>query len=65
MNWTEPDWKQDRPTDAEIKWLWRSLALSSVDSPPDTEPYLAELRQVNVNGNVIFGLFQVEGNRSS
>ena len=64
MNWKEPDWKQDRPTDAEIRWMWRSLALSSVDSPPDTESYLAELRRVNVNGNVIFGLFQVEGNKS-
>jgi hypothetical protein len=64
MNWTEPDWKQDRPTDAEIKWMWRSLALISVDSLPETEPYLVELRRVNVNGSVIFGLFQVEGNKS-
>jgi hypothetical protein len=64
MNWKEPDWKQDRPTDAEIRWMWRSVALSSVDSPPDTEPYLAELRRVNVNGSVIFGLFQIEGNES-
>ena len=44
--------------------MWQSLALNPIDSPPDTEPYLAELRQVNVNGAVIFGDFQIEGNKS-
>jgi len=64
MSWTEPDWNQHRPTDAEVKWMWQSLALRPMDSPPDTEPYLAELRRINLNGAVIFGLFQIEGNRS-
>jgi hypothetical protein len=44
--------------------MWQSLALNPIDSPPDTEPYLAELCRINVNGAVIFGRFQIEGNKS-
>jgi hypothetical protein len=44
--------------------MWRSLAPNLIDSPPDTEPYLAELRRISVNGAVIFGRFQIDGNKS-
>ena len=64
MTWKDPDWKQGRPSDAEVDSRWRSVTLTPVASPSDVEPYLVELRRVNANGDALFGIFQVEGDQN-
>jgi hypothetical protein len=64
LSWLEVDWKQERPSDAAAKRLWRAVELRPLrETPPDVETYLTELRRVNVNGGAVFASFEVQGNR--
>lgn len=64
LSWLKVDWEQKRPSDGTTQWLWRSVQIRRVvDTPAAVEEYLAELREVNVNGGAAFARFEVEGNR--
>lgn len=63
MSWLDVNWEHERPSNASVEWLWRSVEVSNVaEVVPAVEEYLAELRRVNTNGGAYCARFHVNGN---
>jgi len=64
LSWLKSDPGQERPGDAEVEHLWRSIEVRPVDeSLPAVEEYLTELRRVYPCGGAFLARFKVDGGR--
>jgi hypothetical protein len=58
MTMLEPDWRQERPTPADVQAMWPTLDLTSEPTMlPAVEEVLAAFRQSHVNGGALFARF--------
>jgi hypothetical protein len=64
LSWLEVDRDQERPGEAAVEQLWRSIAVRPIDeSLPAVEEYLAELRRMYACGGAFLARFRVDGGR--
>ncbi|HXU05586.1 MAG TPA: hypothetical protein VN903_31725 [Polyangia bacterium] len=64
MSWLEVDQDQERPGEAAVEQLWRSIEVRPIDeSLPAVEELLAELRRMYACGGAFLARFKVEGGR--
>jgi hypothetical protein len=64
LSWLEVDRDQERPGNAAVDQLWRSIEIRPIDeSLPAVEEYLAELRRVYACGGAFLARFRVDGGR--
>jgi hypothetical protein len=64
LSWLDADETQERPGDAAVESLWRSVEIHPIEETlPEIEAYLRALRVVFANGGAVFASFGVTGNR--